>query len=50
LIESVIGYPALHGVQRFLLGTRDAYGLYERCGFPLLANPTCFMEVFRLNV
>jgi GNAT superfamily N-acetyltransferase len=47
LIECVLSHPALQGLRRFLLGTRDAHGLYSRFGFTPLADPTRFMEVFR---
>jgi GNAT superfamily N-acetyltransferase len=47
LIECVMGHPALQGLGRFLLGTRDAHGLYGRHGFRPLADPSRFMEVFR---
>jgi GNAT superfamily N-acetyltransferase len=50
LIECVMGHPALGGLRRFLLATRDAHGLYERYGFTPLADPTRFMEVFRPDV
>jgi GNAT superfamily N-acetyltransferase len=47
LIECVLGHPALQGLRRVLLGTRDAHGLYQRYGFAPLADPTRFMEIFR---
>jgi GNAT superfamily N-acetyltransferase len=47
LIGHVMGYPALQGLRRVLLGTRDAHGLYERHGFTPLADASRFMEVFR---
>ena len=47
LIECVLASPALCGLRRFLLGTRDAHGLYSRFGFTPLSDPTRFMEVFR---
>jgi GNAT superfamily N-acetyltransferase/uncharacterized damage-inducible protein DinB len=50
VMECVMAYPALLGLRRFLLGTRDAHGLYERYGFTPLADPARFMEVFRPNV
>jgi GNAT superfamily N-acetyltransferase len=50
LIECVLGHPAVQGLRRVLLGTRDAHGLYERYGFTPLADPTRFMEVFRPDV
>jgi GNAT superfamily N-acetyltransferase len=50
LIGCVMGHPALQGLRRTLLGTRDAHALYERFGFKPLADPTRFMEVFRPDV
>jgi GNAT superfamily N-acetyltransferase len=47
LIECVMGYSALQGLRRILLGTRDAHGLYSRYGFTPLADPARFMEVFK---
>jgi GNAT superfamily N-acetyltransferase/uncharacterized damage-inducible protein DinB len=47
LIECVMGHPALQGVRRVLLATRDAHGLYERFGFAPLEGPSRFLEVFR---
>jgi GNAT superfamily N-acetyltransferase len=50
LIGCVMGHPALQGLRRVLLGTRDAHGLYERYGFTPLADPSRFMEVFRTDL
>jgi GNAT superfamily N-acetyltransferase len=47
LVGCVLRYPAFQGLRRFLLGTRDAHGLYERYGFTPLADPTRFLEVFQ---
>ncbi|MFO0574132.1 MAG: GNAT family N-acetyltransferase [Polyangia bacterium] len=33
LVEAVLAHPGLAQVSRFLLGTRDAHGLYTRYGF-----------------
>ena len=50
LLECVMNYPALQGLRRVLLGTRDAHSLYERYGFTPLADPTRFLEVFHQDV
>lgn len=50
LMECVLGHPALQGLRRVLLGTRDAHGLYARYGFTPLADPSKFMEIFRSSV
>jgi GNAT superfamily N-acetyltransferase len=47
LLECVLGHPELQGLRRFLLGTRDAHGLYARYGFTPLADPERFMERFQ---
>jgi GNAT superfamily N-acetyltransferase len=47
LLVCVLGHPALRGLRRVLLGTRDAHGLYERYGFKPLADPSRFLEVCR---
>jgi GNAT superfamily N-acetyltransferase len=45
LVAAVLAHPRLHGLRRFLLGTRDAHGLYARFGFQPLAHPERFMEI-----
>lgn len=44
LIECVVGHPSLQGLRRWMLGTRDAHGLYEQFGFTPLKRPETFME------
>ncbi|MET0203408.1 MAG: N-acetyltransferase, partial [Casimicrobiaceae bacterium] len=50
LIETVLTHPALSGLRRFLLATRDAHGLYAPLGFMPLARPERFMEIHRPDV
>ena len=45
LVESVMSHPDLQGLRRFMLGTKDAYALYERFGFRPLAEPERMMEI-----
>jgi nitroimidazol reductase NimA-like FMN-containing flavoprotein (pyridoxamine 5'-phosphate oxidase superfamily)/GNAT superfamily N-acetyltransferase len=33
LVEAVLAHPALRGLSRFILATKDAHGLYARYGF-----------------
>jgi len=47
LMDTVLAHPDLQGLRRFLLGTRDAHGLYEKLGFVPLARPEIFMEINR---
>ncbi len=40
LIETVQAYPDLQGLRRWMLGTRDAHGLYEKLGWTVLDEDT----------
>jgi GNAT superfamily N-acetyltransferase len=43
LMEVVTSHPDLQGLRRWLLGTRDAHGLYKQYGFHELEDPTTYM-------
>ncbi|HLJ63916.1 MAG TPA: GNAT family N-acetyltransferase [Stellaceae bacterium] len=47
LVQTILAFPALQGMRRWLLGTRDAHRLYRRCGFGEPPPPFAFLE--RLN-
>ena len=44
LMECVMAHPALQGLRRWSLVTRDAHDLYRRFGFASLAAPERYME------
>jgi N-acetylglutamate synthase-like GNAT family acetyltransferase len=44
LVESILAHPGLQGLRRWLLGTRNAHGLYRRCSFSEPAPPFSFLE------
>jgi GNAT superfamily N-acetyltransferase len=44
LVQTVMTYPALQGLRRFMLMTRDAHALYARNGWRVLHNPDRCME------
>jgi GNAT superfamily N-acetyltransferase len=52
LMECVMAHPALQGLRRFSLVTRDAHGLYERFGFAPLAGADAggHMEIRRTGL
>jgi GNAT superfamily N-acetyltransferase len=50
LMQTALGHPALTGLRRFLLATRDAHAIYARCGFAPLARPERFMEISRPDI
>jgi predicted GNAT family acetyltransferase len=50
MIGAVLHHPALQGLRRFLLATKDAHGFYARFGFVPLAHPARFLERFDPDV
>jgi N-acetylglutamate synthase-like GNAT family acetyltransferase len=49
LLEAILAHPDLQGLRRTMLITRDAHGLYERCGFAIAKAPERIMEITRPN-
>jgi GNAT superfamily N-acetyltransferase len=45
LMECIMAHPELQGLRRWMLVTRDAHDLYEKCGFRPLAHPERLMEI-----
>jgi len=50
LVAAALTHPALSGLRRILLVTRDAHAVYARCGFTPLARPERFMEINRPDI
>lgn len=50
LVECVLTHPELQGLRRWMLGTRDAHGLYRQFGFTPVAEPEKVMERRDRNV
>lgn len=44
LMAAITDHPALQGLERWGLGTKDAHGLYEQFGFSKLKTPETKME------
>jgi GNAT superfamily N-acetyltransferase len=44
LMRAVMDHPELQGLRRWMLGTRDAHGLYRQFGFTELQRPERWME------
>ena len=49
LMGCVQAHPALQGLRRWLLATRDAHGLYRRAGYRELSHPETWMEIRKVN-
>lgn len=50
LMKAVVEHPALQGLRRWILFTRDAHGLYEKVGFTASSTPERMMERLFANV
>jgi GNAT superfamily N-acetyltransferase len=50
LMQCITQHPALRGLRRWILTTRDAHGLYAQVGFTPVKAPERFMELHRPNV
>ena len=45
MVRTALSHPALAGLRRLLLATRNQHELYARLGFAPLAGPERFMEI-----
>jgi GNAT superfamily N-acetyltransferase len=45
LMKTILEYPELKKLRRWMLATKDAHGLYSQFGFRPLKNPERFMEI-----
>ena len=46
LLATIVNYPSLQGLRRWMLVTRDAQRFYGRYGFTELKNAENWMEIF----
>jgi N-acetylglutamate synthase-like GNAT family acetyltransferase len=50
LMKVILSHPDLQGLRRFMLGTRDAHGLYKQFGFSPLSSPERWMQIHNPDV
>lgn len=52
LMHTIHAHPELQGLRRWMLGTRDAHGLYAQFGWEVLSEDMCkrFMQLHNPNV
>jgi GNAT superfamily N-acetyltransferase len=50
LMKTVMEYPELQGLRRWILSTVDAHGLYQQSGWVPVAYPERWMEVHNREV
>ena len=47
LLKTIVEYPELQSIKRWMLATNDAHSLYAKFGFKSLKNPEKFMEIVK---
>lgn len=50
LMQTIMDYPELQGLRRWMLATRDAHSLYAEFGWKAPAHPDRYMEIVRPNL
>jgi len=50
MMECIRQHPALQGLRRWILLTRDAHGLYSQFGFTPLKSPERYMELHNADI
>ena len=50
MMQCILAHPALEGMRRWILVTRDAHGLYKQFGFTALQSAERYMELHRPDV
>jgi GNAT superfamily N-acetyltransferase len=47
MVKFALSHPELKDVYQWLLITKDAHGVYKKCGFELLKNPEKWMSIIK---
>jgi GNAT superfamily N-acetyltransferase len=47
LVRALLELPDVQGLRRIMLATRDAHGVYRKCGFEPVADPAILMQILR---
>jgi len=50
MMQCIMQHPALQGLRRWILLTRDAHGLYSQFGFKALQSPDRYMELHNADI
>jgi GNAT superfamily N-acetyltransferase len=50
MTKALLEIPEVKGFRRIMLATRDAHGVYERCGFQRIEDPAPFMQIRRKDI
>jgi GNAT superfamily N-acetyltransferase len=49
MVRTLLDLPEVQGLRRIILVTRDAHGVYSRCGFQRITDPGPWMQIHRLD-
>jgi GNAT superfamily N-acetyltransferase len=47
MVKFALSHPELRDVYQWILITKDAHGVYEKCGFESLKNPEKWMSIIK---
>jgi GNAT superfamily N-acetyltransferase len=50
MTRALLDLPEVRGFRRIILATRDAHGVYERCGFERVVDPSPYMVIRRPDI
>ena len=50
LVQTILAYPSLQHLRRFMLATRDAHGLYSQFGFEPISHPERWLQIHKPDV
>lgn len=50
LMDTIMAYPDLQGLRRWILVTKDAHGLYNKFGWTAIEEPFKWMEVSKKDI
>jgi GNAT superfamily N-acetyltransferase len=50
LLQTIMEYPELQGLRRWMLATADAHGLYEQFGWTSIKEPARWMEIHAKDI
>jgi GNAT superfamily N-acetyltransferase len=50
MTKALLEVPEVKSFRRIILATRDAHGVYEKCGFQRIEDATPFMQILRRDI
>ncbi|MDR3671442.1 MAG: GNAT family N-acetyltransferase [Holophaga sp.] len=50
MTQALLEASEVKGLRRIMLATRDAHGVYEKCGFQRIGDAAPFMQIMRKDI